>query len=66
VIERIELHLRPGEDDDLIEFFSSLGRGRARTSAVIAALRGGIPRGSVVSMTIDEASILAELGRLVG
>ena len=37
---RVKLRLHPGEDDDLIDFFSSLPeRGRAR--AVIRTLRTG-------------------------
>ena len=45
----IKLRLHPGEDDDLIDFFSSLpDRGRAR--AVMTALRTG----NINQVLIDE------------
>jgi hypothetical protein len=40
IIVRVALYLRPGEDDDLIEFFAPIPI-RLRTSAVKQALRAG-------------------------
>jgi hypothetical protein len=37
---QIKLSLRPGRDDDLIEFFSALPHG-SRATAVMAAMRSG-------------------------
>ena len=40
IIVRVALYLRPGEDDDLIEFFAPIPI-RLRASAVKQALRSG-------------------------
>ena len=40
VIVRVALYLRPGEDDDLIQFFAPIPV-RLRTSALKQALRSG-------------------------
>ena len=40
VYVQIKLSLRPGRDDDLIEFFASLPHG-SRATAVMAAMRSG-------------------------
>ena len=51
---RINLWLRPGEDDDLITYFSQIAIGR-RPSVVKSALRsGGMQTGPLVAETEDD------------
>ena len=50
---RIHLWLRPGEDDDLIEFFRQVPLGR-RPSAIKAALRTGGMQADGLAMAGDD------------
>jgi hypothetical protein len=62
---RITLSLRPGEDDDLLAFFSRLPPG-GRAQAVVTALRqGGMGEKTAVGGTLDEAELAAALEDLL-
>ena len=56
---RLNLRLRPGEDDDLIEFFSLIPL-RRRAGALKAALRaGGMSAGMAQTEGVDDDADMA-------
>lgn len=52
---RITLSLRPGEDDDLLAYLSQAqASGAPLAQAIIAAMRGGLPRMAATSDADDD------------
>jgi len=49
----IKLHLRPGEDDDLIRFFAALPPHRRAASLKVALRSGGMAQAAAESMPDD-------------
>jgi hypothetical protein len=64
VVVRVALYLRPGEDDDLIAFFTPVPV-RLRASAVKQALRSGRLNLSIADLPSDE-DVEDALDRLLG
>ena len=64
IVVRVALTLRPGEDDDLIEFFAPIPI-RLRSSAVKQALRSGRLISPITDLPSDE-DIVAALDGLLG
>ena len=64
VVVRVALYLRPGEDDDLIAFFTPVPVG-LRASAVKQALRLGRLNLSITDLPSDE-DVEDALDRLLG
>jgi hypothetical protein len=64
VVVRVALFLRPGEDDDLIEFFAPVPV-RQRASAVKQALRSGKLQVNLDNLPSDD-DIEAQLDSLLG
>ena len=58
----IKLHLRPGEDDDLIRFFAALPPHRRAASLKVALRSGGMAQAAAESMPDDVTLTDALLG----
>lgn len=58
----IKLHLRPGEDDDLIRFFATLPPHRRAASLKVALRSGGMAQVAAESMPDDVTLTDALLG----
>jgi hypothetical protein len=64
IVVRVALYLRPGEDDDLIEFFAPIPI-RLRSSALKHGLRAGCLTSPIADLPSDE-DIVAALDGLLG
>ena len=60
----LNLSLRPGEDDDLLQFFAAIPPGR-RAAAIKQALRNGGLGTVTADLIADDAELLAQANSLL-